>query len=43
MNTERPLSKPTNFLMINSVQVLWGKGEKYSDKVGEKDPEIECL
>ena len=29
--------------MTDSEPVPWGKGEKYSDKEGEIDPETVCL
>ena len=29
--------------MTDSELVPWGKGEKYPDKGGEIDPEIDCL
>jgi hypothetical protein len=38
-----PPSKTKYYLLSDSEQVPWGKGEKNPDEGSEIDPEIECL
>ena len=43
LNIGGPPSKPKYYLMIDSEQVLWRKGEKNPGKGSEIEPETNCL
>jgi hypothetical protein len=43
LNMGGPSSKAKYSWETDSELVPWGKGEKYSKKEGEKDPETVCL
>ncbi len=43
LNLGRPLSKAKYYLLTDSGQVPWGKGEKNPDKGSEIEPETVCL